>query len=142
MVRTRASLVAWRCWRRRGLARAGEGVEEAGTGRGLGEGGLEGIEEGAPGGFGPEGAEETKTEVVGIGDNGTVAGQMARDREFQQGLEKGIGERGGVQRKGHNNHKMATLTTNSASGNAGNRSWFPVAGGAVAQGKERHRKDR
>ena len=116
-------------------APAGEGVEEAGAGRGLGEGGLKGIKEGAAGGFGPEGAEETGTEVVGIGDTGTVAGQMARDGEVQQGLEKGVGERGGVQRKLHNNHKTATLTITGAKGNERNRSWFPVAGGAVPQGK-------
>ena len=103
---------------------------------------MEGIEKGATGGFGPGGAEETNTDVVLIGKAGAVAGQMARDGEVQQGLEKGVGERGGVQRKGHNNHKTATLTTNDASGNAGNRSWFPVAGGAVAQGNERCRKDR
>ena len=42
------------------------------------------------GGFGPEGAEETGTEVVGIGDTGTAAGQMARDGEVQQGLEKAL----------------------------------------------------
>ena len=116
-------------------AGAGEGVEEAGAGRGLGEGGLKGIKEGAAGGFGPEGAEETEADVVLIGKAGAVAGQMARDGEVQQGLEEGVGERGGVQWKGHNNHKKATLTITDARGNAGNRSWFPVAGGAVTQGE-------
>ena len=102
MVRTRAWLVAWRCWRRRGLARASKRLER---GRGLGEGGLKGIKEGAAGGFGPGGAEETGADVVLIGNPGAVAGQMARDGEVQQGLEEGIGERGGVQRQGHNNKK-------------------------------------
>ena len=46
-------------------------------------------------------------------------GQMARDGEIQQWLEKGIGEKGGVEWKGHNNHKTAALTINDARGNAG-----------------------
>ena len=94
---------------------------------------MEGIEKGAAGGFGPEGAEETKTEVVGIGDTGTVAGQMARDGEAQQGLEEGVGERGGVQRRGHNNHNKATLTIIGARGNEGDRSWFPEWRGGSAR---------
>ncbi len=44
---------------------------------------------------------------------------MARDGEIQQWLEKGIGEKGGVEWKGHNYHKTAALTINDARGNAG-----------------------
>ena len=69
-------------------AGAGEGVEQAGADRALGEDGLEGIEEGATGGFGREGAEQTEAEVVLIGETGAVTGQLARDREVQQGLKK------------------------------------------------------
>ena len=123
-------------------AGAGEGVEQAGADRALGEDGLEGIEEGATGGFGREGAEQTEAEVVLIGETGAVTGQLARDREVQQGFKKGIGERGGVLWKGHNNHKPATLTINDASGNAGNRRRFPVADGPVPRCQKRCRKPR
>ena len=49
---------------------------------------MEGIEEGATGGFRPQGAEQTETEVVLIGEAGAVTGQLARDGELQQGLKK------------------------------------------------------
>lgn len=100
-------------------AGAGEGVKEAGAGRGLREGGLEGVEKGASGGLGPEGAEETDAEVVGIGDARSVAGQLARDGDVQQGGEKSIGKGRGGKRNDHNNHKHEILTLNGASGNPG-----------------------
>ena len=123
-------------------AGAGGGIEEAGAGRGLGEGGPEGIEEGATGGFGPGGAEETRTDVVLIGKAGAVAGQMARDGEVQQELEKGVGGRGGAKWKGHNNHKTATLTITTQEEMRGPGAGFRWLTGRFRKGNESHRKDR
>ncbi len=105
---------------------AGESVEEAGAGRGAGDGALVGVEEGASAGVGPEDPGGPDEEPLGVFDAVAGAVDVGGDAELEEWFEEGCGE---GEREGwgsHNNHKTAILALYDARGNPLKMAVYPL----------------